>query len=80
MELKVSCYSGYRGEQTPRQIHFGERKIEVVEIVDQWLSPAYRYFKIVGDDHGLYIVRHDEHEQKWELTFFKQLDTDRNDS
>jgi hypothetical protein len=80
MELTVNCYAGHRGEQTPRQIQFGKRKIEVVEIVDQWLSPDHRYFKLIADDQGLYIIRHDEREQKWELTFFKQLDTDRNDS
>ena len=57
-------------------IEMGRRKISVLEVLDMWLSPDHRYFKIVGDDRGLYIIRHDEREHRWELTFFKQLEED----
>lgn len=72
LEIQVDCYSGYRGEETPRQIQIGTRKITVVEVLDLWLSPDHRYFKILGDDQGLYIIRHDPHAATWQLTFFKQ--------
>jgi len=72
LTIQVSCYAGYRGEETPRQIRMGERTIEVVEILDRWLSPDHRYFKILGDDRGIYIIRHDVQSWQWELTFFKQ--------
>ncbi len=45
MQIQVACYAGYRGEETPRQIRLGERKIEVKEIQDRWLAPNHRYFK-----------------------------------
>jgi hypothetical protein len=72
LEIQVDCYSGYRGEETPRRIQIGTRKITVVEVLDRWLSPDHRYFKILGDDQGLYIIRHDPHAASWQLTFFKQ--------
>jgi hypothetical protein len=67
---RVECYAGYRGEETPRRFFFGERKIEAVEILDRWLAPGHRYFKVRGDDDGRYILRHDTATDAWELTWF----------
>jgi len=50
----------------------GNRKIGVLAILDRWLAPEHRYFKIKGDDQGTYIIRHDLMSWKWELTFYKQ--------
>lgn len=68
--LQVECYAGYRGEETPRRFFLGERKVEVVEVVDRWLAPGHRYFKLSGDDGNRYILRHDEDTGTWELTLF----------
>jgi hypothetical protein len=57
--IRVECYAGHRGEESPRRFFLGERAIEVVDIVDRWLDPAHRYFKVRGDDGGVYILRHD---------------------
>jgi hypothetical protein len=70
--IKVDCYAGYRGEETPRMIRMGQRIIRVVEVIDSWLSPNHRYFKIKGDDEALYIIRHDPHNSHWQLTFYQQ--------
>jgi hypothetical protein len=67
----VECYAGYRGEQTPRTLILGDRRIAVVEVVDAWLAPDYRYFKLRGDDGNMYLVRHDERSGTWELTMFR---------
>jgi hypothetical protein len=72
MEIDVACHAGYRGEETPRCIRLGRRSVEAVRVLDRWLSPDHRYFKILGDDGGVYIVRHDERLGRWELTFFRQ--------
>lgn len=66
----VECYAGYRGEETPRALFFGARRLEVVEIIDRWLSPEHRYFKLRTDDGGIYIVRHDSASDDWQLTLF----------
>ncbi|MCU0585109.1 MAG: hypothetical protein MUC46_03430 [Desulfobacterales bacterium] len=70
MPIVVECYAGYRGEETPRTIRFGERRVVAVEVLDRWLAPDHRYFKIRGDDGGLYIIRHDVVSLEWELTFY----------
>lgn len=71
MEIKVECYAGYRGEETPRRLIMGTRRIAVVTVQDRWLAPDHRYFKIIGDDGGLYIIRHDPQQDTWQLTCFK---------
>ena len=73
MEIKVECYAGYRGEETPRRIWIGNRKIEVKEIQDRWLAPTHRYFKIHGDDNAIYILRHSSESWEWDMTFYEQM-------
>ncbi len=72
MELRVECYAGYRGEETPRRILFGERSVEVTEVLDRWLAPDHRYFKVLGADDATYILRHDVARDSWELSLFQR--------
>jgi len=71
MQIRVDCYAGYRGEETPRFIRMADNKIEVIEVVDRWLAPDHRYFKILGDDDATYIIRHDTVSSEWELVFYR---------
>ena len=66
--IRVECYAGYRGEETPRRFHLDERDIEIVSVLDRWLAPDHRYFKVFGDDGQEYILRHDIETQHWELS------------
>lgn len=77
MQIQVECYAGYRGEETPRRFRLGTKKIEVQEILDRWMAPDHRYFKVLGDDNAVYILRHDAESWSWDLTFFKQSDFQR---
>jgi hypothetical protein len=70
MQIHVDCYAGYRGEETPRFIILANNKIAVTEVVDRWLAPDHRYFKILGDDGATYIIRHDTVSDRWELVFY----------
>ena len=72
LRIDVECYAGYRGEQVPRVIVLGTRRIHVNELVDQWLAPGHRYFKVRGDDGDTYIVRHDVMSGFWELTMYQR--------
>lgn len=71
-DIRVVCYCGYRGEQTPRRFLLGDRRVEVSLVLDSWLAPDHRYFKVAGDDGGRYILRHDSYRDRWEVTFFDQ--------
>lgn len=68
--VSVECYAGYRGEQRPQRFYLGRRCIEVIEIIDQWYGPDDRYCKLQGDDNNVYILRHNEKEEFWEMTMF----------
>jgi len=72
-DIRVECYSGYRGEETPRRFWLGSRCIEVLKVIDRWLAPDHRYFKVQADDGGTYILRHDPHSDQWDMTFFKRI-------
>jgi hypothetical protein len=39
-------------------------------VLDRWIDPAHRYFKLRGDDGGIYILRYSASEDAWELTLF----------
>jgi hypothetical protein len=69
--IRVECYAGHRGEETPRVIWLGERRIEITRVIDQWLAPDHRYFKVADTGGDTYIVRHDVTADTWELTMFR---------
>jgi hypothetical protein len=72
--VSVSCYAGYRGEETPRRFVLGENRVEVQEVMDRWLAPDHRYFKLRGDDGAVYILRHDSVADRWELVLYRKMD------
>jgi hypothetical protein len=71
LSVNVECYAGHRGEQTPRTLIVGGRRIAVAEVLDAWLAPDHRYFKLRGADGDTYLVRHHERTDNWELTMFR---------
>ena len=72
MELRVECYAGFRGEQEPRAFVLGGRRLVVRELVDRWIEPGRRWFKVKADDGDTYILRHDEFGGAWELAAFRR--------
>ena len=68
--LRVECYAGHRADTEPRCLQIGERQVVVTEIIDRWLDPTHRYFKLRGDDGGIYLVRHDTSTDHCEMTLF----------
>jgi hypothetical protein len=67
--LRVECYAGYRGEETPRRFYLDDRSIEVEKVVDSWLAPDHRYFKVRAED-DTFILRHDPGLDRWDLVLF----------
>ena len=68
--LRVECYAGYRGEETPRCFYFGRRRVGIAEVIDRWLAPDHRYFKVEDTEGNRYILRHDSESGCWELTSY----------
>jgi hypothetical protein len=44
--------------------------VDVVDILDRWLTPDHRFSKVKGDDGATYIIRHDVTADQWELTLY----------
>jgi hypothetical protein len=55
---------------TPRSLYWDGRRIGIVELIDQWYGPDYRYVKLKGDDGGVYILRFDEIRNEWAMIMF----------
>jgi len=73
-QIRVVCYAGYRGEETPRRFYLGERLIVVAEVVDHWPDVKYCYFKVRCPAGDLYILRHDIETDNWAMTMFESRD------
>ena len=72
LAVRVECYAGHRGEETPRRFFLGERRVEVAEVLDRWLAPDHAYFKVRGNDDAVYILRHEDVADAWQLTMFQR--------
>ncbi len=72
-KIGVIAYSGYRGEETPRTILFRRKRIEVIEILKQWLEERSddreirRFYHVKGRDGDLYTIYYDEKSMEWFL-------------
>ena len=67
MKIHVECYAGFRGEQEPRAFTLGARRFEVLEILDRWLDPQHRYFKVAVEDQRKFLLRQDTDSGEWVL-------------
>ncbi len=71
LRVRVESYAGHRADEEPRAFWIAERRVTVAEILDRWLAPDHRYFKLRGDDGDVYILRHDGAADDWHLTLFR---------
>jgi hypothetical protein len=70
-KIQVISYSGYRGEQTPRAMILQNKKVEVLEILSQWVEEGVedrarrRFFKVKGSDGHAHTIYYDEKVMEW---------------
>lgn len=57
--IKVECYAGHKADEKPISFTFGEKKLMIEEIIDQWRGLGVEYFKVLADDGEAYLLRHD---------------------
>jgi len=67
MKIAVECYAGHRGEEEPRAFTLGAHRYEVRDIVDRWIAPDHRYFKVKASDGRVLVLRQDTASGDWEL-------------
>jgi hypothetical protein len=71
--LVVECYSGYTADERPVAIRLEARRIVVREIIDRWYGEDHAYFKLVGEDRAVYLIRQDRTSDTWELIFMESV-------
>ncbi len=70
-KIEVIAYSGYRGEESPRTILLPGERIEVTEILNQWIEEKSadrsrkRFYKIKGSDKAIHVIYYDEKAAEW---------------
>ena len=72
LAIQVTCYAGHRGEETPRSFRLAGIEIELTDVLDRWLAPDHRYFKVLSTGGDVYILRHAVAPDRWELTFYRR--------
>ena len=76
-KVKVTAYSGHRGEESPRAFLYQGKKIPVVEILKRWIEEAARerkrrrFFEARGSDGAIHRIVYDEENFEW---FYVQND------
>ena len=70
-KIEVIAYSGYRGEETPSIIFLHGERIEVIEILKQWIEErsdertTKRFYQIKGNDGVVRRIYYNEKTMEW---------------
>ncbi len=73
--VKVESYAGYKSDERPVRVQFGERVEEVRSVEDRWYSPGATYFRVVVESGDRYILRHDDAQDVWTLEGFREAES-----
>jgi len=63
----VTCYSGYKANERPIHFILRGRKLLVTEIIDQWYGINDSYFKVLANDHKVYLIKYNQDDDLWTL-------------
>lgn len=74
MEIDVTCRAQGEGPEEPWAFTVGERRVQVLEVLDRWPGADHQYFKVQGDDGARYILRHDLEILVWQLEVYELPD------
>ena len=70
-KIRVVAYSGYRGEETPREFVLNGRTVDGIEVLSRWIEEravnktVKRYFKVKGRDGSIHKIYYDEDNEEW---------------
>ncbi len=71
--IRVECYAGHKADERPLRFAIRGRFFDVLEVEDQWYSPAAKYFRVRANDGNLYVLKHDEENDSWSLDAFRAV-------
>ena len=72
--IRVTCYEGYKANESPRSFEWKDRTYEITQIIDRWYdsrpdgkSEITDYFKVRADDGATYIIRYNRLFASWAI-------------
>ena len=66
--VQVTCYAGYRADETPRSLRRpGRPCLAIDRILQRWIEPRHRFFKVVTADGRTRLLRQDVETLGWEM-------------
>jgi hypothetical protein len=69
--VQVECYCGYKADERPLKLKFGQRTLEILQIEDRWYSPGATYFRVLVAGGDCYLLRHEEAQDVWSLAGYR---------
>jgi hypothetical protein len=72
MRIRIEYHRDSCGTFVLRRLHFDGRQIVILETIDQWYGPDYRYFKVRSHDGSVYILHFDESRDEWTLIMYQR--------
>jgi hypothetical protein len=73
VRVNVECYAGYRGDERPVRLRFGELVWDVAEVEDRWYSPGETYFRVRVESGERYVLKHVEAQGVWTLVGYRSV-------
>jgi hypothetical protein len=69
--VRVECYAGYKGDERPVRVHFGDRALQIVAIEDCWYSPGATFFRVVVEGGDRYVLHREDGQDLWSVSAFR---------
>ena len=70
--VEVISYAGYKANESPRFLKFGETTLPIVEVEDRWYSPGETFFRVRTESGDRYLLRHVEAQDFWTLEGYRR--------
>lgn len=69
--MKIDCCADHSMNEGPTLFSLMNRSYTVEEIIDRWYGAGVVYFKILANDGNIYLLKHDERQDWWDLVFYQ---------
>jgi hypothetical protein len=63
---RVDAYAGYRGDEEPRALWVGDRRVDIAQILRRWVEPEARYFDVQLVTGGRHRLRCAQSTASWQ--------------
>jgi len=65
--MLVECRSDSEYAERPIALHWQEQRLEIVEILSRWRSPAGKCFRVRTVDNQIFELTYNETSDRWQI-------------